>query len=160
MRVLQKIDPAIFLAVPLGLLLAFIVLRPVWSVARQARLDVVAAAVAVVLLLPVVLQLVEQTSYLRKRGLTEVGSMAFEEPPLSEAAVGAARGALNAGESWTIVTPKGRCTDDNYAFYWLAFRLLPNMPDCNAPAVTVFWQVEPPAGVEVAARGDGFWISR
>ena len=65
-----------------------------------------------------------------------MGSPAFEEPPMSEAAVRAIRNVLRPGKSWSTTTSLGRCADiDVSAFYWLAFRLIENTPDCKNPDV-------------------------
>lgn len=44
----------------------------------------IAAGIAVAFLLPVLVTLIRQTNYFRQRQMTEVGAIAFEEPPLSD----------------------------------------------------------------------------
>jgi hypothetical protein len=156
--------PGLFVAGAVGVVLAFVVFRSVLSelAPDPARWPSGgAAAVAVALLVPVTLILFEQTQYFRARDLTEVGSAAFEEPPMSEAAAGAIREALQPGDTWAAVTPHGRCADvDLYAFYWLAFRLVPNLPDCKGANVELFLSVDPPRDAAIIERGRDFAVVR
>ena len=147
-----------------GLLLAAIVLQPLLrGIVRSKALavQVVAAAVALSLLIPVVVVIFDQTQHFRARGLTEVGSPAFEEPPMSEAAVRAIRNVLRPGESWSTTTSLGRCADiDVSAFYWLAFRLIENTPDCKNPDVELYLRLDPPPGVSILERGKDYAVVR
>jgi hypothetical protein len=156
--------PALVVAGVVGVLLAFVVLRSFLSELAPDRArwpHVVTAAVAVALLVPVVLILLEQTQYFQAHDLEEVGSAAFDEPPMSEAAARAIREALQPGDTWATVTPLGRCADvDLYAFYWLAFRLVPNAPDCQGADVELFLMVDPPRDARILARGRDFAVVR
>jgi hypothetical protein len=157
-------DPGLAVAGALGVVLAFVVLRSVLSELAPDRArwpHVGAAAIAVTLLVPVMLILFEQTQHFRARDLTEVGSAAFEEPPMSEEAARAVREALGPGDTWATVTPLGRCADiDLYAFYWLAFRLVPNAPDCESADVELYLSVDPPRDATVIDRGRDFAVLR
>jgi hypothetical protein len=156
--------PRLAVAGVLGVLLAAVVLRPVLRGLLPAKVwwaQVGAAAAALSLLIPVVLLLLDQTQYFRARGLTEVGSPAFTEPPMSEAAVRAIRHVLRPGESWASTTLLGRCADiDVYGFYWLAFRLVPNPPDCKKPDVELFFRDAPPPGAKIIERGQDYAVVR
>lgn len=156
--------PGLVVAGALGVVLAFVVLRSVLSEHAPDRArwpEVGAAAIAVALLLPLTLILFEQTQHFRARNLKEVGSAAFEDPPMPESAAHAIREALRPGERWATVTPLGRCADvDLYAFYWLAFRLVPNAPDCENPDVELFLSVDPPREATIIERGEGFAVVR
>ena len=93
-----------------GLLSLAMVLQPLLRgiVSNESFwVQVGAAAVALSLLIPVVVVIFDQTQHFRARGLTEVGSPAFEEPPMSEAAVRAIRNVLRPGESWATTTSLG-----------------------------------------------------
>ena len=148
----------------LGLLVGILVLRPLLRRVMTERgwwAQIGAAATSVTLLFPVVATLFAQTEHFRTRQLTEVGSPAFREPPMSEDAFRAIRGALHPGESWATVTRLGHCADiDLVAFYWLAFRLVPNPPDCAAPDVELYLKRSPPPGSVVVARGKDYWVVR
>lgn len=154
--------PELAVAGLIGAGLAAFVLRPVFDRIRSARawwVQLAAAAAGVALVLPATVLIFEQTRYFTARGLTEVGSAAFEEPPMSETGARALEDALRPGETWASVTRLGRCADvDLYLFYWLAFRLIPNPPDCARPDVEVFWKVAPPPGAEIVARGSDYAI--
>lgn len=158
------LQPGHVVAAALGAVMAAVLLIPFRrSLARERRCwpQIGAAAVAVVILLPVVLVLFEQTQHFRARGLKEVGSAAFEEPPMSEAAARAVRSALRPGDSWAIVTFRGRCSgEDVYPFYWLAFRLVPNPPDCADPDVELYLRVDPSRGPTIVAQGPEFSVVR
>lgn len=146
-----------------GLLVAALVLQPLLRGMVRTKLwvQVGAVAAALSLLLPVVVVLFDQTQHFRARGLTEVGSPAFGEPPMSEAAVRAIRDVLRPGESWATTTSLGRCADiDVFAFYWLAFRLIHNVPDCTNPDVELYLRLNPPPGVTIVDRGDGYAVVR
>ena len=146
-----------------GLLAAALVLQPFLRgmVRTTLWVQVGAVAAALSLLLPVVVVLFDQTQHFRARGLTEVGSPAFGEPPMSEAAVRAIRDVLRPGESWATTTSLGRCADiDVFAFYWLAFRLIHNVPDCTHPDVELYLRLSPPPGVTIVDRGDGYAVVR
>ena len=148
----------------LGLLVSVIVLRPVLRTIVTERAwwaQIGAAATAVTLLLPVVTTLFAQTQHFRARRLTEVGSPAFREPPMSEDAFRAIRAALGPDESWATVTRLGHCADiDLVAFYWLAFRLVPNPPDCAKPDVELYLKQSPPPGAVIVAHGKDYWVVR
>jgi hypothetical protein len=147
-----------------GLILAAVVLRPVLRGIVQERVwwaPVGAAGIALTLLVPVVVVIFEQTRHFRANGLTEVGSAAFKDPPMSEAAARGIRDALRPGESWATVTQFGHCGDvDLYAFYWLAFRLVPNPPDCKNPDVELFLRIDPPVGAVIVDRGPDYAVVR
>lgn len=149
----------------LGVLVAAVVLQPFLRGifrAKTAWVQVGTAAVALSLLIPVVLVLWDQTQHFRARGLTEVGSPAFQEPPMSEAAARAIRNALRPGESWATTTSLGRCRDiDIDAFYWLAFRLIRNIPNCTNPDVELYLRgLEPPPGATIIERGKDYAVVR
>ncbi len=156
--------PRLAVAGAVGIVVAAIVVRPLLRGvgSRPARLiHVAAGGVAITLLVPALLLVFEQTRDFRERGLTEVGSAAFGEPPASETAALALQEALRPGESWASVTELGRCADvDLYLFYWLAFRLVPNAPDCADPDVELYWRIDPPPGVEIVERGPSFTVVR
>jgi hypothetical protein len=147
-----------------GLLLAAIALRPRLRESVRVKASAVqlgAAAIALSLVMPVVVVIFDQTQHFRARGLTEVGSPAFEEPPMSEAAVRAIRNVLRPGESWATTTSLGRCADiDVTAFYWLAFRLIQNVPNCKEPDVELYLRLEPPPGVSILERGEDYAVVR
>jgi hypothetical protein len=156
--------PGLVVAGVSGLLVAVVVLRPLLRTAVSDRrwwAPVAAAGTALTLLFPVVLLIFDQTRHFRARGLTEVGSAAFKEPPMSEEAARAFRAVLRPGESWATTTPLGRCADiDLYAFYWMAFRLVPNPPDCVDPDVELYLRRDPPGGAAIITQGDGFAVVR
>lgn len=156
--------PGLAVAGALGILVAIVVLQPLQRGIDSNGSSWVpkgTAGIALILLMPVVFLLFEQTQYFRVRELTEVGSAAFKEPPMSEAAALAIRQSLRSEESWATVTALGRCADvDLYGFYWLAFRLVPNPPNCDHPDVELYWKVEPPRDVVILARGQDYWVVR
>jgi len=148
----------------LGLFVSIFVLRPVLHAVTTERawwVQVGAASIALTLLFPVVFVIFGQTQYFRARHLTEVGSPAFRDPPMSEAAVRAIRKVLRPGESWATVTRFGHCADiDVYAFYWLAFRLVPSPPDCAKPDVELYLKRVPPPDAVIIDRGQDYWLVR
>jgi hypothetical protein len=148
----------------LGLLVSIIVLRPLFRVLTSERawwVEIGAAGTALTLLMPVVVVIFEQTQHFRALQLTEVGSPAFRDPPMSEAAVRAIRKVLRPGESWATVTRFGHCGDiDVYALYWLAFRLVPNPPDCAKPDVELYLRLAPPPDAVIIDRGQDYWLVR
>jgi len=156
--------PGLVVAGLLGLLLSIVVLQPVLreiSNERTRWAQLGAAGIALALLIPVVHVIFDQTQHFRARGLTEVGSAAFKDPPMSEAAFRAIRNALRPGESWATVTRLGTCADiDIDAFYWLAFRLVPSQPDCVSPDVELFLKIEPPRGAVIIDRGQDYAVVR
>ncbi len=156
--------PRLAVAGAVGAFVSVFALRPVvrGSLSSPGRLvQVAAVGVALTMLLPATLLVFEQTRDFRARGLTEVGSAAFGEPPMSEAGARALEAALHPGESWASVTRLGRCADvDLYLFYWLAFRLVPNSPDCADPDVEIYWKIAPPANADVVERGLDFTVVR
>jgi hypothetical protein len=148
----------------LGLLVSVIVLRPVLRAIMTERawwVQIGAAGTALTLLLPVVFVIFAQTQHFRAMQLTEVGSAAFQDPPMSEAAVRAIRKVLRPGESWATVTRFGHCADiDVYALYWLAFRLVPNPPDCAKPDIELYLRLAPPPDAMIIDRGQDYWLVR
>ena len=144
--------------------MATVVLRPVLRAILPENAwwaQVAAAGSALTLLIPVVLLIFDQTQHFRARGLTEVGSAAFKEPPMSETAARALRNALRPEESWATTTSLGRCADvDVYAFHWMAFRLVPNPPDCTNPDVELFLRLAPPQDAVIIERGQDYAIVR
>jgi hypothetical protein len=161
---LIEIHPALIVTGVFGLLLAICVLQPVARLTIQKSVlwvQLATTGISLTLLMPVVLVIFEQTQHFRANGLTEVGSAAFKAPPMSEAAVQAIRNVLRPGESWATVTQFGRCGDiDLYAFYWLAFRLIPNPPDCKHPDVELFLRLQPPVDAHVVDHGQDYWVVR
>jgi len=156
--------PELAVAALFGLLVAFGVLRPALAaIVRERRwwAPVTTAAVSITLLPGVLLLLYQQTQHFRARGLSEVGAPAFGEPPMSEEAALAFRNVLRPGDSWATTTPLGRCADiDLYAFYWMAFRVVPNRPDCVSPDVELFLRMDPPDGAVIVRRGEGYAVVR
>ena len=138
--------------------------RPLFRVPTSQRarwVEISAAATALTLLLPVVVLIFQQTQHFRALQLTDVGSPAFGDPPMSEAAVRAIRSVLRPGETWATVTRFGPCADiDVYALYWLAFRLVPNPPDCARPDVELYLRRAPPPGAVIIDRGQDYWVVR
>jgi hypothetical protein len=159
---------AFVLAGAAGVLLAAFVLWPLRRAVWHHGVGWVQAgttAVALTLAVPVVLVLFQQTQHFRAHGLSEVGSVAFGDPPMSEAAAHAIRRALRPGESWSLVTSSDRCTDVDiyvnlYALYWLAFRLVPNTLDCVHPDVQLYLQFAPPRDATVVERGADYAVVR
>ncbi len=140
-----------------------VLLSVVRDVARRRGLwvQVGTAGVSIALLPPVMFVLLAQTRDFRAKGLTEVGSAAFKDPPMTEDAAHAIRRALHPGESWATVTQYGRCGDvDLYAFYWLAFRLVPNPPDCTNPDFELFLRIDPPTDAVIVDRGRDYALVR
>lgn len=164
MERLAPFQSGLVVAGVLGLLVSLIVLRPLFRVRTTQRawwVEIGAAGTALTLLLPVGVLIFEQTQHFRALQLTDVGSPAFGDPPMSEAAVRATRSALRPGESWATVTRLGPCADiDVYALYWLAFRLVPNPPDCARPDVELYLRLAPPPGAVIIDRGQDYWVVR
>lgn len=164
MERLAPFQSGLVVAGVLGLIVSVIVLRPLFRAlaTQRARLvEIGAAGTALTLLLPVVVLIFAQTQHFRALQLTDVGSPAFGDPPMSEAAVRAIRRVLRPGESWATVTRLGPCADiDVYALYWLAFRLVPNPPDCARPDVELYLRLAPPPGAVIIDRGQDYWVVR
>jgi hypothetical protein len=81
--------PGLVVAAVGGLLVAALALRPLLRRTASTRASWVqlgAVGVALVLLVPTAVLIFDQTQYFRARGLTEVGSAAFEEPPVRRSA--------------------------------------------------------------------------
>jgi hypothetical protein len=156
--------PVLAVAGLLGLGVAIVILRPrslTSARSRAAWVQIASAGLALSLAFPVVVLLFEQTWYFHVRGLTEVGAAAFEEPPLSEPAVRAIRLELRPGDTWATVTKLGRCADvDAYAFFWLAFLLVRNIPDCVHPDVELYWKTPPPPDATIVTHGPQYWVVR
>jgi hypothetical protein len=116
--------------------------------------------VAVMLLVPTLAVLVDQTRHFVAWDLQDAGSATFRPPPMSEQAVEAIQQALGAGDTWAVVTPQGRCADNVYAYYWLSFRLVPNVPDCDDPDLTLLWEVPPAPTATRIVAGESFAVVR
>jgi hypothetical protein len=161
---LRNFVPGLVVAAVGGLLVAAFALRPILrgiTPTRASWVQLAAVGVALVLLVPTAVLIFDQTQYFRARDLTEVGSAAFEEPPVPETVARSLEDAIRPRESWASVTKLGRCADvDLYLFYWLAFRLAPDLPDCAHPDVELFWKVPPPRGATIIARGDDYAVVR
>jgi hypothetical protein len=161
---LTRFLPGLSVAGVTGLLVAVFVIRPILPDIGRGRPRWVAAAaagVALTLLLPTALLIFDQTRYFHARGLTEVGSAAFEEPPIPESVARSFEDALQPGDSWASVTTLGRCADvDLYLFYWLAFRSVPNAPDCANPDVALYWKTPPPRNATIVDRGRDYAVVR
>lgn len=159
-----ELKPWLAAAGVLGALLSLLLLRPILPEIVKERVwwaQMGAAAAALILLPPVILVLFNQTRHFRIRGLTEVGSAAFQDPPMPEAAAQAIRRILRPGETWATVTRLGHCADIHVAaFYWLAFRLVPNQPDCVNADVELYLWMSPPPGARIVDRGKDFWVVR
>jgi hypothetical protein len=106
---------------------------------------------------PVLRELVHETREDAKFHLTEVGLL---PAPVSDQFVAAARRTLRPGETWKLVTAAGPCEADPLRFFWLAFRLIPNVADCGSAEVTLYWEARPPPGNRPATAGPSFAIVR
>lgn len=150
-----------FVAGVVGLVVAWMVLRP--PLRRSALAgrwpQVVAAGVAITVLFPVLVVLVDHTRFFVERGMAEVGSPAFEEPPVSEEAAVQTREVFQPGDTWALTIDGGRCADIG-GNYWLAFRYVPHEQDCVEPDVELFWKERPPPGAPVARSGDDYAVVR
>jgi hypothetical protein len=106
-----------------------------------ARIRTAAALLALVaslgFLVPKLVSLADETAEFRRLSMSDSGRV---PPPFPERLVRAARAELKDGESWSLITPAGRCIRDE-PMYWLAFRLMPNTADCDDPDVTIYWRV-------------------
>lgn len=145
----------------LGVAVAWAVLGPLLGrqLPREHWPQLVAAGMAIVIVVPVLVVLVDHTRFFAERGMREVGAPAFQEPVVSEAAAVATREVLQPGDTWAYTTAGGRCTELQ-GYYVLAFRFVPNEPDCDDPDVELFWQQHPPPGAAVVVRGDEFAVVR
>jgi hypothetical protein len=119
-----------------------------------------AASTSIVLGLAMVMSLGYQTSFFLTNDLREVGTAQQRVPVMPEAAVNAARGILDDNDTWSLSTPLGRCGADEYRFFWLAFRLFPNIPDCRSADIQIFFAVSAPSDRKVVNAGDGWQIVR
>jgi hypothetical protein len=120
----------------------------------------VPAGMSIVLACVMVVSLGYQTRFFDQQGMHEVGTGQRRTAPMPEATVAAVRARLRPGETWALTTPDGRCAADSYRYFWLAFRLYPNPPDCTAPQVEVLVGVTPPAGATIVAAGAGWTVVR
>lgn len=125
------------------------------GIARGA-LIVVAALTAAALLAPKLSALTTQTRRFVELELRDSGPF---RPPLPEALVVSARRELGTGETWSLETPNGTCSRHEQ-FFWLTFRLMPNMADCATPDVAIYAGVSPPAGAKVVRTGRSFVLVR
>jgi hypothetical protein len=137
----------------------------VWAVLRRELLGaardplapaVVAAAASIVFALAMVVSIGYQTAFFVRHGMREVGTASQRLPVMPEPLVTTARAVLHEHDRWALITPSGRCEDDQYRYFWLAFRLLPNIPDCHSPNIEIFFRVPPPTNRSVV-RTDAEW---
>lgn len=135
-------------------------LRAALSPTGPAFLTALTASSAIVLALAMVVSLGYQTHFFVRHDLREVGTASQRLPVMPEALVTAARNVLKDSDRWALVTPAGRCEDDLYRYFWLAFRLLPNIPDCRSPDLEIFFGVPAPAHIRVVNAGSGWVIVR
>jgi hypothetical protein len=137
----------------------------VWAVLRGELLGAardplapafVAAAASIVFALAMVVSVGYQTAFFVRHGMREVGTAGERLPVMPESLVTAVRAVLVEHDRWALVTPSGRCEEDQYRYFWLAFRLLPNIPDCQSPNIEIFFRVPPvPNGRTI--RADAEW---
>lgn len=141
---------------------ALAVLRPTRTGLARMTLApaLISAGVSVVLACVILVSLGYQTRFFQQRDLHEVGTGQRRTAPMPEATVAAARARLRPGETWALTTPDGRCAEDSYRYFWLAFRLYPNQPDCTAPQVEVLVGVTPPADAGIVSAGAGWTVVR
>jgi hypothetical protein len=118
------------------------------------------ASASIIFALAIVVSLGYQTRFFVRHGLREAGTAGGRVPVMPETAVMAARITMQESDRWALVTPLGRCEDDQYHYFWLAFRLLPNIPDCRSPDIEVFFGVSAPADTEVIRAGTNWEIVR
>jgi hypothetical protein len=119
----------------------------------------VAAVVALALAGSALVTLGEETQAFVDAGQSEVGRL---PPPMPNSLVNAVRKELRPGETWTLFTPDGRCRDDPLRFFWLAFRLMPNVAECTkVPSLMILYRIDDPQdfGV-VVARGQRYAVVR
>ena len=114
------------------------------------------ASSSIVLALAMVVSLWYQTRFFVRHDLREVGTAGQGVPVMPETLVIAARAVLRDNDRWALTTSAGRCEDDQYRYFWLAFRLLPTIPDCRSPNIEIFFRVPAPAGGAVV-RSDADW---
>jgi hypothetical protein len=120
-----------------------------------------AASASTVLALATVISLGYQTRFFVRHDLREVGTAGERVPVMPESLVVAARAILRANDRWALVTPVGRCQDDQYRHFWLAFRLFPNVPDCRSPEIEIFFRMPaPPDSTVVNAASDWAIVRR
>jgi hypothetical protein len=119
-----------------------------------------AASASILFALAIVVSLGFQTLFFVRHDLREVGTAQRRVPVMPEAAVTAVRTTLHEDDRWALVTPLGRCENDQYRYFWLAFRLLPNIPDCRSPDVEVFFRVPAPVDSKVTSAGTNWEIVR
>jgi hypothetical protein len=119
-----------------------------------------AASTSIFFALAIVVSLGFQTLFFVRHDLRELGTASKRVPVMPEAAVTAARASLGEDDQWALVTPLGRCEDDQYRHFWLAFRLLPNIPNCRSPDVEVFFGVPAPLESDVTSAGTNWEIVR
>lgn len=145
-----------------GLGVAIAALRARGSLRRIAVRDippVIAVVVAIALAGSMLVTLGHETKAFVDAEQSEVGRL---PPPMPEALVAAARKQLRPGETWTLLTPGGRCRDDATRFYLLAFRLLPNVAECTKlPSVIVTYRVSDPQDFgQIVAQGNRWAVIR
>lgn len=118
----------------------------------------VAAAVALAMAGNTLVSLGEQTIATADAGQFEVGRL---PPPMPNSLVSAVRKELRPGETWTLFTPDGRCREDSLRFFWLAFRLMPNIAECEGiPEVIVVYRVDPEGLGKIVVQGNRYAVIR
>jgi hypothetical protein len=118
----------------------------------------VAAVVALAMAGSTLVTIGEETRAFADEGQFEVGRL---PPPMPNALVAAVRKELRPGETWTLFTPVGRCRDDALRFFWLAFRLMPNIAECSGvPSVIVAFRVDPDGLGKIVAKGNRYAVIR
>ena len=146
----------------LGLLVAWAVLRPSLRLVefRERGPHLAAAGAAIAVLFPLLVVLFDHTMFFVERGMREVGAPAFEEPPVTEEAAVQTREALEPNDTWAFTTSHGRCPEWDRAYYWLAFRFVPHVIDCETPDVELFWKHPPPPDARIVRSGPDYAVVR
>jgi hypothetical protein len=120
-----------------------------------------AASVSIALALTMVMSLGYQTRFFVRHDLREVGTASQRVPVMPETLVTAVRAILRENDKWALTTPVGRCEKDQYRYFWLAFRLLPNIPDCASPDIEIFFRTPGPTdGKLLKAESDWAIVRR
>lgn len=118
---------------------------------------VIAFLVALGFLAPKLEHLASETRRLDRLSMRDAGRV---PPPFPEGLVRAARAELGHAETWSLHDRSGTCSRHT-AFFWLAFRLMPNTADCPSADVAIYWgSVDPPEEGRVVRRGRAFVIIR